>query len=195
MVPSPLWRSSDVEIPKGPKQGWHSWADTASTDPNSWLKIIKCSCSLYSKCWCGCRETSGHSPHYFPVFKDLHSKRSVHRTPIYYAKTTRLEDEDHTYIKTVTEVLTKCLHPHLGRGTATGDALNLFSGLFAWRRSRRCAKTVPNVLKAWCLCKWLLTRKNARKSPSLALPQSTQNRGLRDSNLSYPNHVSFKYQR
>lgn len=163
MVPSPLWRSSDVVTPKDPKQGWYSWADTASTDLNtpdfclySWpgkeggsdfrcwivsmpcgqsckqfpqtqqetfplvmwpsLKIIKCSCASYPKRWCGCRETSGHSPHYLPVFKDLHSKLSVQRIPVYYAKATRLEDEDHTYTKTVTEVLTKKFTPQFRKG-------------------------------------------------------------------------------
>lgn len=99
------------------------------------LKIIKYSCASYPKCWCGCRETSGHSPHYLPVFKDLHSKLSVHRIPVYYAKAIRLEDEDHTHTKTVTEVLTKKFKPPLGMGTATGNALNLFSDLFAWKRS------------------------------------------------------------
>lgn len=99
------------------------------------LKIIKYSCASYPKCWCGCRETSGHSPHYLPVFKDLHSKLSVHRIPVYYAKAIRLEDEDHTHTKTVTEVVTKKFTPPLGMGTATENALNLFSDLFAWRRS------------------------------------------------------------
>lgn len=38
------------------------------------------------------------------------------KIPVYYAKATRLEDEDHTYTKTVTEVLTKKFTPQFRKG-------------------------------------------------------------------------------